>query len=98
MRNIFTDFGGRKRCYACQMRAFVFLLSMALLAQVATPQTPKLAAGGGPVTDDDKTIYAIGLSIFRSLTPFDLSPAELQLIKKALDDSAAGKPAVELDQ
>jgi FKBP-type peptidyl-prolyl cis-trans isomerase FkpA len=47
-------------------------------------------------TDDEKTIYALGLSIYRSLSPFDLSPAELAIVKRALSDAAAGKPAVEI--
>src|SRR4051812_15286400 len=36
-----------------------------------------------PMTDDQKTIYALGLSIFDSLSQFNLSPAELELVKKA---------------
>ncbi|MGD1095133.1 MAG: FKBP-type peptidyl-prolyl cis-trans isomerase [Bryobacteraceae bacterium] len=76
------------------MRVFLLLLSIGLVAQIATPQTP----AGGPATDDEKIIYSVGLSIYRSLSQFDLSPAELQLIKRALDDAAAGKPAVDVDE
>jgi FKBP-type peptidyl-prolyl cis-trans isomerase FkpA len=47
-------------------------------------------------TDEEKTIYALGLSIAGSLTPFDLSPHELELVQQALKDAADGKPAVEL--
>ena len=50
------------------------------------------------MTDDEKTIYAIGLSIAKSLSPLDLSPRELDLIKQALSDSAAGKPVVQLEE
>src|ERR1700709_878137 len=39
-----------------------------------------------PMTDDDKAIYAVGLSMYRSLGQFDLSPAELDLVKQALTD------------
>jgi FKBP-type peptidyl-prolyl cis-trans isomerase FkpA len=49
------------------------------------------------ITDDDKTIYALGLSIYRSLSQFDLSPNELELVKRALTDAAAGKPAEDLN-
>jgi len=48
------------------------------------------------MTDDEKTIYALGLSMYHSIAQFDLTPAELDIVKKALTDSAAGKPAVEL--
>lgn len=33
----------------------------------------------------------------RSLAQFDLSPAEIELVKQGLTDAAAGKPAVELE-
>ena len=48
-------------------------------------------------TDEEKTIYALGLSIARSLSPFDLSPHELEIVRQALKDAAAGKPALELN-
>ena len=56
----------------------------------------KAAPAPKPMTDDEKTIYALGLSMYHSIGQFDLSPAELDIVKKALTDSAAGKPAVEL--
>jgi FKBP-type peptidyl-prolyl cis-trans isomerase FkpA len=68
----------------------------------ARPATvkPKPSAARPPVqtmtTDEEKTIYALGLSIAGSLSPFDLSPHELELVEQALKDAAAGKPAVEL--
>jgi FKBP-type peptidyl-prolyl cis-trans isomerase FkpA len=59
---------------------------------------PKPAAPPPLMTDDEKTIYSLGLSIYRSLAQFDLSPAELEIVKRGLTDAAAGKPAVELSQ
>jgi FKBP-type peptidyl-prolyl cis-trans isomerase FkpA len=66
-------------------------------AQPATarPATPTAAA---PLTDDQKTVYALGLLMQRSLGQFDLSAAELDILKRALSDAAAGKPAVDLDE
>ncbi len=49
------------------------------------------------MTDEQKTIYALGLSISRSLKSFSLSDAELAIVTQALHDAAANKPAVELD-
>src|SRR5207302_9917730 len=43
-------------------------------------------------------IYSLGLSMYRSLTQFDLSPAELEIVRRGLADAAAGKPAVELTE
>jgi FKBP-type peptidyl-prolyl cis-trans isomerase FkpA len=48
-------------------------------------------------TDEEKTIYALGLSIARSLSPFDLSPHELAIVQQAMKDAAAGKPTLELN-
>jgi FKBP-type peptidyl-prolyl cis-trans isomerase FkpA len=50
----------------------------------------------GLTTDDQKAIYAICLTIYGQLSQLNLSPAELELVKRALSDAAAGKPAVEL--
>jgi FKBP-type peptidyl-prolyl cis-trans isomerase FkpA len=65
---------------------FLLILPAVLLAQA-----PALS------TDDEKTIYALGLSVANSLGQFDLSPAELEIVKRAMTDAAAKKPAVELD-
>jgi FKBP-type peptidyl-prolyl cis-trans isomerase FkpA len=50
-----------------------------------------------PMNDDEKAIYALGLNIYRSLGQFDLSPAEMDLLKQAMSDAAAKKPAGELE-
>ena len=66
-------------------------------AKTASPSVVKRTAPPPkPMTDEEKIIYALGLSISRSLGQFDLSTAELDLLKKALTDAAAGKPAVDL--
>jgi FKBP-type peptidyl-prolyl cis-trans isomerase FkpA len=49
-------------------------------------------------TDEEKTVYALGLQVYRSLAQFDLSPAEVELVKRALADAAAGKPAVDVNE
>ena len=68
-----------------------------------TPAAPKPAAAkpataATALTEEQKTIYALGLTIYRSLGQFDLSPAELELVKRALTDAAANKPAVDLNE
>ncbi len=83
------------------MRAILVFLPAVLLAQA--PPAPKAAAAASkpatsakPMTDEDKEVYALGLSIYRSLGQFDLSPAEVELVKQALSDAAENKPAVDL--
>ncbi len=50
------------------------------------------------MTDDQKIIYALGLSIYGSLSQFNLSESELALVKRGLSDGAAKKPAIELSE
>ena len=66
----------------------------------AATKAPAKAAPAAPAalaTDDEKTIYALGLQVYKSLAPFDLSPAELEIVKRAINDAAAGKPAIDLN-
>ena len=54
--------------------------------------------GKAPTTDEEKTIYAVGLSMSQQIAPLGLSPEEVEIVKQALSDAAAGKPAVELSE
>ncbi|ANA39442.1 peptidylprolyl isomerase [Geobacter anodireducens] len=47
--------------------------------------------------EEENTLYAIGLSVARSLSVFALSPAELDYVKQGISDAVEGKkPAVDL--
>jgi FKBP-type peptidyl-prolyl cis-trans isomerase FkpA len=67
-------------------------------AAPAGAATAKAPAPAGTLTDEQKTIYAIGLSMSQSLSSLDLSPAEVEILKRAFSDAAAGKPAVKLEE
>jgi FKBP-type peptidyl-prolyl cis-trans isomerase FkpA len=43
-------------------------------------------------TDQDKTLYALGVALANQLTPFALSPAEVDLVKEGLTDAALNRP------
>jgi FKBP-type peptidyl-prolyl cis-trans isomerase FkpA len=64
----------------------------------AKPKATKPAEPAPLATDNDKIIYSIGLSIYRNLGRFDLSAAEVELIKRGVGDAAAGQPAVKIDE
>lgn len=68
-------------------------------AKSATAAKSTAAASGAGMTDEQKTIYAIGVFLYKrdNLAGFNLSPAELELVKKGISDAAAGRPAVNLD-
>ncbi len=62
---------------------------------------PKPAAPPAPpplTTDEEKTVYALGLAISQSLAQFSLTPPEVEIVKRAISDSAAGKPELELKE
>jgi len=66
-------------------------------AKAAKAKSAKTAAAPGALTtDDQKTIYALGLSMAQQLSQMGITPAEYAIVKQALTDAAAGKPAVEL--
>src|SRR5690349_5670049 len=57
------------------------------------------ARSQAPKTDDEKTLYALGLSIGRNLATFNLSKSELQFVIDGLTDQVTGnKPAVEINE
>lgn len=91
------------------MRALYLFLAAAVLALIPTAQAqpasppksqPAASPAGAPglTSDDQKVIYAVGLVMARQLGQFDLSPAELEIIKRALTDSAEGKPGENIDE
>jgi len=78
------------------MRHRVLAVVLALLPAIAFAQAPSNT--GAPQTDEEKTLYAVGIIMERSLRQFDLSPAELAVITRAVADAKAGKPAISLDE
>ncbi|GIW40988.1 MAG: peptidyl-prolyl cis-trans isomerase [Candidatus Binatia bacterium] len=48
-------------------------------------------------TEEQKTIYALGLAVAQSLARYDLSPEELEIVEKAIEDSLLrGKTELDL--
>jgi FKBP-type peptidyl-prolyl cis-trans isomerase FkpA len=48
-------------------------------------------------SEEDRMIYALGLSMSRAIESYELSPAEIELLKKGLTDGLTeAKPAVDL--
>ena len=72
------------------MRARVVVLSLLSFSAVSLPA---LAATPPLATEDDKTFYALGGLISKSLETFQLTPKELELVKAGIEDGVGGKPA-----
>jgi FKBP-type peptidyl-prolyl cis-trans isomerase FkpA len=47
--------------------------------------------GGAPKSEDDKTLYALGMIIGRNLADFNLTPRELDIVKAGMTDTVEKK-------
>jgi FKBP-type peptidyl-prolyl cis-trans isomerase FkpA len=73
-------------------RSLLLAALLLLLAPIARAAGPELK------TDDDKTLYALGLAMSRNLSPFNLTAAEVEFVKAGLADGVLNKQAkVDLD-
>ena len=63
------------------------LMLAVLFVLIAVPA----AAAGEPMSEDQKTLYAIGVAIARELGVFNLSAQELQFVQQGLADKVAGR-------
>ena len=76
----------------------------AVMLVVAGCQTPSNSGGGAgaganPQTEDQKTLYALGLSIGRSISVFNLTPEELQYVQAGITSQVKGEePKVKLEE
>lgn len=70
------------------------LIIAALVSLIAIPAF----AADSPKTEEQKTLYAIGLIVAQQLSPFNLTSVELEFVKQGITDAATGKkPLVEID-
>ncbi len=73
------------------MKRFIIVVLVTLLAIPAFAAAP-------PKTEEEKTLYVIGLIVAQQLSPFTLTPAELDMVKQGITDATTGKkPLVEID-
>ena len=75
-------------------------LSLCLGSMVACAQGSGQGAAAAPKleTEDQKTLYALGLLLGRNIKPFALKPEELAIVKAGLTDAVTDtKPQVEFD-
>ena len=71
---------------------FTMLFSLVLFAcgPVTAADTPPKP----PATEEEKTLYALGLMLSRNLQAFELTPAELGFVMQGISDGASGKETV----
>ena len=62
------------------------LLVLGFLALLCLASPAAFAAAPDPATDDQKTLYALGLAMSQSLAGFTLSESELEFVKAGMKD------------
>lgn len=74
--------------------------AVVVTALTAALLLPGAASAAGPAleTDDQKTVYAVGLAIAQNLESFTLSKDEIELVLLGIRDGIAKKPQVEVGQ
>jgi FKBP-type peptidyl-prolyl cis-trans isomerase FkpA/FKBP-type peptidyl-prolyl cis-trans isomerase FklB len=76
------------------MRIIATLSLLLTLAAAA----PTLGAAPEPRSEDQKTLYALGLALSQNLAPFNLTETELEMVQAGLRDGILNKPRkVELE-
>ncbi len=64
-----------------------------LVTLLSLGTTASFAATPEPTTDEQKTLYAMGLTISQSIDSFSLSEAELELVKAGITDGVFNRPS-----
>jgi FKBP-type peptidyl-prolyl cis-trans isomerase FkpA len=71
-----------------------FALATSLLFAASAFAAPAESGLPANMTEDEKTIYALGFMMYqRSVAPFDLNASELAILQKAFADAAGGETA-----
>ena len=72
--------------------------SLLLVLAVFAVAAPARAAGPEPKTDDEKTLYALGLALARNVGPFNLTEKELDFVRAGLTDGVLKrKPEADIE-
>ncbi len=72
-----------------------FAVAAALLAL----SVPAFAAGPEPKTEEDKTVYALGVLVSRNFKEFNLTPKQVDQVQKGMTDNLNGKKlAVDMEK
>src|SRR5678815_5697789 len=79
----------REVCYEGPMKTRT--LTAVTLVLAAAAGCARL--GGAPKSEDDKTLYALGMIIGRNLSDFNLTARELNIVKGAITDTVLKKKA-----
>ncbi len=82
------------------MRRWILCATLALSAcKPATPPAPATPVNAPLRTDDERTLYALGLVMGQRMEDFGLTPAELAVVQRGIADKVTNaRPQVELSE
>src|SRR5262245_16903897 len=67
-------------------------ISFLALAVLCAGLAPAASGAKAPTTDDEKTVYVIGVNLAHQLEPLALKPEELEMLFAGIRDQVTGKP------
>ena len=74
-------------------------VAMAVVGSLSMSGCKRLGGGATPSTEDEKTLYTLGMLLGRNLGTFNLTAGELELVKSGLTDMVLKKEhKVDLDK
>jgi FKBP-type peptidyl-prolyl cis-trans isomerase FkpA len=80
-------------------RVLVCVAMLSLAACQQQKSNKPAGAATNPTTEEQKAFYALGLTLGRNISVFDMTPEELEYVKAGLEAQLKGdKPAVDLQE
>src|SRR5437868_1852364 len=74
----------------------MILLPATMLLAAGSLMAQKSTEPADTLTDEQRTLYAFGLSLAQSAARFNLTPKELELVTRGLADGVQKRPAFDL--
>ena len=69
----------------------ILITSLAIGLLLSTACTSSFAADTNVKSEEQKTLYTLGLIVAKQLSVFNLSPTELDIVKQGITDAVAGR-------
>jgi len=83
----------------CSLLLALLIFAVAPAIAAEPPAKPAAEPATSTMSEDDKTLYALGLMLSKNLQAFELSPAEVKLVLQGISDGTSGKsPAVKIEE
>jgi len=73
------------------MKTTACLVALVALVSAGCKKEAAPSAAQAPLTEEQKTVYALGLMLGKNLGPLKLTPAEVEMVQKGLADAVAGR-------